>query len=72
MELQDHGIEEQRRINPQLVRISRETGIPLAATNDVHYIKKEDARLHKVLLCIQTGTKINEENRLNLKRTNFI
>ena len=71
LELQDHGIEEQRRINPQLVRISRETGIPLAATNDVHYIKKEDARLHKVLLCIQTGTKINEENPIEFKTNEF-
>ena len=71
LELQDHGIEEQRRINPQLVRISRETGIPPAATNDVHYIKKEDARLHKVLLCIQTGTKINEENPIEFKTNEF-
>ena len=71
LELQDHGIEEQRRINPQLVRISRETGIPLVATNDVHYIKKEDAHLHKVLLCIQTGTKINEENPIEFKTNEF-
>ena len=50
LELQDHGIDEQKRINPLIARISAETGIPLAATNDVHYIRHEDYKMHKVLL----------------------
>jgi DNA polymerase-3 subunit alpha len=59
LEIQNHGIDEQRRIIPQLVRLSRETGIPLVATNDVHYIAREDAQLQRVLLCIQTGTTLD-------------
>lgn len=59
LEIQDHGIEEQKRINPLLVRLSRETGIPLAATNDAHYISKEDAAVQKVLLCIQTNSTVD-------------
>lgn len=54
IELQDHGIPEQLAVNDGLVRISKETGIPLVVTNDSHYIKKEDARMHAILLCIQT------------------
>ena len=71
LELQDHGIEEQKRINPQLIRISEETGIPLVATNDVHYIGKDDFKIHKVLLCIQTGSKITEENPIEFKTNEF-
>ena len=71
LELQDHGIEEQKRINPLLIRMSKETGIPLVATNDVHYIGKEDFKIHKVLLCIQTGTKITEENPIEFKTNEF-
>lgn len=71
LELQDHGIREQKAVNPQLVRLSRETGIPLAATNDVHYIAEGDYKMHKVLLCIQTGSKINEENSLEFKTNEF-
>ena len=64
LEIQDHGIEEQKRLNPLIVKLSRETGIPLVATNDVHYLKKEDAVYQDVLLCIQTGREVNEENRM--------
>lgn len=71
LELQDHGIEEQKRINPQIVRISKETGIPLVATNDVHYLTKEDCLLQKVLICIQTNRKINEENPLAFEQNEF-
>lgn len=71
LELQDHGIPEQKRVNRQIIRISEETGIPLAATNDVHYITHDDYRTHKVLLCIQTGTKINEENPIEFKTNEF-
>ena len=71
LELQDHGIDEQKRINPQLIRISEETGIPLVATNDVHYIGRDDFKIHKVLLCIQTGSKITEENPIEFKTNEF-
>lgn len=71
LELQDHGIAEQKRINPFIVKISRETGIPLVATNDVHYIEKRDSFMHKVLLCIQTGTKINEKGTLEFPTEEF-
>ncbi len=64
LELQDHGIPEQRMINPQLVRMSQETGIELVCTNDVHYTYAEDAEPHDVLLCLQTGKKLSDENRL--------
>ena len=71
IELQNHGIREQRLCNPQLIRLSKETGIPLVATNDVHYILKEDNRMHKVLLCVQTGSKITEDNALEFKTNEF-
>ncbi len=64
LELQDHGIAEQQRVNQALLRMHRETGIPLVATNDVHYITAQDAEPHDILLCIQTGKKITDENRL--------
>ena len=55
LELQDHGIPEQAKVNPQLLRMSRETGIELVATNDVHYTYEDDVEPHDILLCIQTG-----------------
>lgn len=64
LELQDHGIPEQRMVNPLLLRMSRETGIPLVATNDVHYTYKEDVVPHDILLCLQTGKKIDDEDRM--------
>ena len=64
LELQDHGIPDQQRINPLLVKMSRETGIELVCTNDVHYTYAEDAAPHDILLCIQTGKKLQDENRL--------
>lgn len=64
LELQDHGIEEQKRVNQALLRMSQETGIELVATNDIHYINAEDAVPHDVLLCIQTGKKVSDENRM--------
>ena len=63
LEVQNHGTEEQKRIIPDLIRLSDETGIPLAASNDVHYINKSDAELHKVLLCIQTGSTVDNPDR---------
>jgi len=64
LEIQDHGIEEQKRLNPLIVKLSKETGIPLVATNDVHYLKREDAAYQDVLLCIQTARTVDEENRM--------
>ena len=71
IEIQDHSLIEQKRILPDLLRLSRETGIPLVATNDVHYIEKEDALTQKVLLCLQTGKKLGEENDLEFKTDEF-
>ncbi len=62
LELQDHGLREQARVNPQIIALSRETGIPLVATNDCHYISPEDTQMHKVLLCIQTNHTLEDEN----------
>jgi len=64
LELQDHGLEEQQKINRGLVEIARKTGIPLVVTNDVHYVNKEDAELQDILLCIQTGKTVNDPQRL--------
>ncbi|MBR6637447.1 MAG: DNA polymerase III subunit alpha, partial [Lachnospiraceae bacterium] len=64
LELQDHGMPDQKRVNQQLLRMSKETGIKLVATNDVHYINREDEEPHDVLLCIQTGKKVSDENRM--------
>lgn len=71
LELQNHNLPEQARINPYIIRLSRETGIKTVATNDVHYITKDDAFMHKVLLCVQTGSKINEKNPLEFKTEEF-
>ena len=64
LELQDHGIPEQRLVNQQLLRLSQDTGIELVATNDVHYTYAEDAEAHDILLCIQTGKKLADEDRM--------
>ena len=64
LELQDHGIPDQTLVNQQLLKMSSETGIPLVATNDVHYTYAEDAKAHDILLCIQTGKKLADENRM--------
>ncbi len=64
LELQDHGIPDQQTVNQGLLRISQETGIPLVATNDIHYVKKEDAEAHDILLCIQTAKKVSDPDRM--------
>ena len=64
LELQDHGMEEQQTVNQALLRMHEETGIPLVCTNDLHYINAEDAEAHDILLCIQTGKKVNDEDRM--------
>ena len=64
LELQDHGIPDQKTVNAGLMRMSEETGIELVATNDVHYTYAEDAEPHDILLCLQTGKKLSDENRM--------
>ena len=71
LELQDHGIPDQRAVNQGLLRIHQETGLPLVCTNDAHYLKKEDAEAHDVLLCIQTGKTLEDENRMRYEPRNF-
>ncbi|MGN0435807.1 MAG: DNA polymerase III subunit alpha [Wujia sp.] len=64
LELQDHGIPEQRTVNAGIMRLSKDTGIPMVVTNDSHYIKADDAAAHDVLLCIQTGKLITDQDRM--------
>ncbi len=64
LELQDHGMSEQRQVNQALLRMSQETGIELVATNDIHYTYAEDEKPHDMLLCIQTGKKLSDEKRM--------
>ena len=71
LELQDHGVEEQRAVNQGVMRLARETGLPLIVTNDAHYLRKEDARMQDVLLCIQTGKTVDEPNRMKFQTEEF-
>ncbi len=71
LELQDQGLEEERRILPGMKRLREETGIPFVATNDVHYVRQEDARAHDVLLCIQTAATVDEEDRMRFPNDQF-
>ena len=67
IELMDHGLEDERRVLPELVRVSQETGIPLIATNDCHYLRREDAAAQEVLMCIQTGKTLEDTNRMRME-----
>ncbi|MFA5362672.1 MAG: DNA polymerase III subunit alpha [Candidatus Omnitrophota bacterium] len=71
LEIQENGIPEQKKANDGLIRISKELGIPLAATNDVHYLTKEHARAHEALLCIQTQTTLDDPDRMRLQTDEF-
>lgn len=71
LELQDHGLEEQKSVNQGLMRLSEETGIKLVATNDVHYTYGDDAESHDILLCIQTQKKVTDENRMKYEGGQF-
>ena len=71
LELQDQGLDEEKRILPLQKKLSRETGIPMAATNDSHYVRREDAKAHDILLCIQTGKTVEEENRMRFPNDQF-
>ncbi len=70
IELQDHGLEEDNIVLPQLIKLARETGIPMAATNDSHYLRKEDAKMQSILLCIQTGKTVDDEDRMEFQTEN--
>jgi DNA polymerase-3 subunit alpha len=71
LELQEHGLPEQKGLNRKLLELGGETGIPLVVSNDVHYLEQEDARAHDVLLCIQTGKSVEDENRLKFEGNEF-
>ncbi len=71
LEIQDQGVPEEQRINPHLVRLSRETGIPLVATNDCHYLHRADARAQEVLMCIQTGKTLSDPNHMRFASDQF-
>lgn len=71
IELMDHGIEEQVRVNPMLVELARRKGIGLVATNDIHYVKPEDSKAHDYLLCIQTGKLLAEPSRMRFSTEEF-
>ena len=71
LELQDHHLPEQKEVNAGLVKLSKETGIPLVATNDLHYVNKEDAKTHDVLMCIQMGKTLNDPSRMRFGSDEF-
>ena len=71
LEIQDHGMEEQARVNEGLARLSQRTGIPLVATNDSHYTRRDDAEAHDILLCLQTGTVVSDPKRMRFHNDEF-
>lgn len=71
IEIQDHGMEEQKDVNPKLIRLARKLNFPLVATNDVHYRSKEDAEIQDVLLCIQTNRKVTDQDRIRFGAEEF-
>ena len=71
LEMQDHGIAEQRAVNQGIRRLARETGLPLVVTNDAHYLRREDAKMQDVLLCIQTGKTVDDPNRMKFQTEEF-
>ena len=71
LELQDHGIQEQIPVNQGVMRLARETCLPLVVTNDAHYLRREDAQMQDVLLCVQTGKTVDDENRMKFETQEF-
>ncbi len=71
LELQDHGIDEQMPVNQGVMRLARETGLPLVVTNDAHYLRKEDAAMQDVLLCVQMGKTVDDPNRMKFQTEEF-
>ncbi len=71
LELQDHGLQEQIAVNQGIMRLSRETGLPLIVSNDAHYLRREDAKMQDVLLCVQTGKTVDDPNRMRFEGEEF-
>ena len=71
LELQDHSLPEQKQVNPGIIRLSNETGIPLVVTNDAHYLRKEDSRMHHILICIQTNHTVNDDDAMEFGSDEF-
>ena len=71
IELMDHNMPEEKELNPKLIQLARSRNIPLVATNDVHYMRKEDAKAHEIMLCIQTGCRMNEPNHFRFPTQEF-
>lgn len=71
LEIQDHGLEQDKRVTPELNRLSQETGLPLVATNDSHYLRRDDARAHEILMCIQTGKTMSDPSRMRWNNPDF-
>ena len=71
LEIQDHNLPEQKEVNAGLVKLSKETSIPLVATNDLHYVNKEDAKIHDALMCIQMGKTLNDPSRMKFGSDEF-
>ena len=71
IELQDHGIKEQKEVNPLLIKLARELDIQLVATNDVHYLKREDALIQEVMLCINTKRTFDDPTRMRFETDEF-
>src|SRR5208283_3759100 len=71
LEVQDHHLDQDKRLTPALNRLSQETGLKLVATNDSHYLRREDARAHEILMCIQTGKFFSDANRMRWNTADF-
>jgi DNA polymerase III subunit alpha len=71
LELQDHGLAQQKAVNPKIIELARRLGLELVATNDIHYLRKEDSESHDVLLCIQTNKKVSDQDRIRFSSTEF-
>ena len=71
IELQDHGLEKQKRTNPDLIKIAKELDIKIIITNDAHYLRREDEKMHDILLCLQTGRMLNDTNRMKFPNSEF-
>ena len=71
LEIQDHGLDLDKKVTPQVNRLSAETGIPLVATNDAHYLHRDDARAHEILMCIQTGKTMSDPSRMHWEHPDF-
>ena len=72
IEIQDHGLADQKRVLPALIRLAREMNLGLVATNDCHYVRQEDAEAQEILMCIQTGKTLTDEHRMRMESDQLI